>query len=536
MIEDVIAALKPLADFQTELLNISESSTEKAAHMLESITGLKISSIVNSFISLAQVRPQSIKYFPNVIESLKSKEYKEEIINELMKLAFFVNSDDGYFEQDIIPLVLVKSLADAGIADIKIIIEKIKLVQASYINHIQLFFLFFRKHIQKFDQGLYSSLSSVDPRISCGWLFNTRFGCILDSLDSDYDYVFEVGYPRNSIEAAIKLDDIKAFIEFSAVENFNFNSDLSYDAFCIGDSARTKIPALAAHYGSIQIFKYCVINKYELTDEVTENAIFGGNLEIIHILEHEGVSFFGSFAPAAASQRLEILDWIMHSSVSQNLNLENEIENAAVMSAKTGSANSMIFCFENGAKITPDIINETLNRTFILQALVKSTDVDLNGKNIYGWSPICEAAGLGYVEAFDILMSTGRIDISRSNPQCVAAEAGRMEILRKLKEIPNINWNAQKQFTLQTPLMVAAENGRADVVKFLLEIDSVDPNCVSSQDNTALHIAAIAGNLDVIKILVECPRVNTKVRGFRAKLPSELARTDEIANYLRQFE
>ena len=93
----------------------------------------------------------------------------------------------------------------------------------------------------------------------------------------------------------IRNDSIKEFIIYINKNNINFSSQINESVFETNPLLLTKKPSLieyAAFYGSIQIFQYLLINKAEITSELSIYAIHGRNESIIQLLEENQIKFY----------------------------------------------------------------------------------------------------------------------------------------------------------------------------------------------------------------------------------------------------
>lgn len=95
-----------------------------------------------------------------------------------------------------------------------------------------------------------------------------------------------------SIRKIIQNDDIDSFQNFISQTNENINSNLiknsnqkSKQYFNSFEKQCQKYIEYAALYGSIQIFKYLWMNNAAVTDNLFPVSIYGGNFEIIHLVE-----------------------------------------------------------------------------------------------------------------------------------------------------------------------------------------------------------------------------------------------------------
>ena len=126
-------------------------------------------------------------------------------------------------------------------------------------------------------------------------------------------------HPINSSEYFIKYDDVDSLQAQSAELGFSFNKRTSYT--CTGK--KIDLLCLSAYYGSLQCFKFLVMNnclkpymvKKPSSDYPIEKllgcAVKGGSYEIIHILEQNGFKFSSLMKHAVKYHRIDIENWIL---------------------------------------------------------------------------------------------------------------------------------------------------------------------------------------------------------------------------------
>ena len=83
--------------------------------------------------------------------------------------------------------------------------------------------------------------------------------------------VYKYGYKRNSIEYAIKYDDMNSIIKMSAQTNF-FNHRIG---------GTKSLLDFAAYHGSVEAFNFFISNNLPITESTYDAAIIGGNKEIL---------------------------------------------------------------------------------------------------------------------------------------------------------------------------------------------------------------------------------------------------------------
>lgn len=132
--------------------------------------------------------------------------------------------------------------------------------------------------------------------------------------------------------------------------------------------------------------------------------------------------------------------------------------------------------------------------------------VDCNAPNLYGWSPIMQAAYYGWLPAVGRLLESGaRInDVNNLGTTALlcACKNGYYSIaemlIKKGAEI-NVSENNNCGFT---PLMAACQSGNEQMVRLLLT-HGADPNAkLKGSRWTALMLASLNNHKEVVKILM----------------------------------
>lgn len=91
----------------------------------------------------------------------------------------------------------------------------------------------------------------------------------------------------NSIRKVIQSDDIDSFQNFISRTNENINSNLQKSSQILNTFEKQcqKYIEYAAFFGSLRIFKFLWLNNAVVTDNLFPLSIFGGDMEIIHLIE-----------------------------------------------------------------------------------------------------------------------------------------------------------------------------------------------------------------------------------------------------------
>ena len=157
------------------------------------------------------------------------------------------------------------------------------------------------------------------------------FGKVLSNISRLDDYI---KVPMNSYEKIMRNDDIEQLQNLASSPSFDFNMKINAkfsqrNKFTVGSKVSTtenyfsqiihrygtmsQIPliSVAAHYGAVKCFKYLVLNDVQLPENIVQDAVAGGNTEIIHYLENKQLSFENEYITAIEYQHNEIADWIL---------------------------------------------------------------------------------------------------------------------------------------------------------------------------------------------------------------------------------
>lgn len=96
---------------------------------------------------------------------------------------------------------------------------------------------------------------------------------------------------NNPVTVLIREDDADKLQEYIAKTNLDYDHEIPYSLFedlsCFFKKKdMPKMIDYAAFYGSINVFKYLMMNNSKVTEKTMEYAVYGGSYEIIHILEN----------------------------------------------------------------------------------------------------------------------------------------------------------------------------------------------------------------------------------------------------------
>ncbi|KAK8884315.1 hypothetical protein M9Y10_043423 [Tritrichomonas musculus] len=115
---------------------------------------------------------------------------------------------------------------------------------------------------------------------------------IKEELPEDYETQYEnlrsIGENENYICQLIRNDDVVQFIKYINQNNYSLNSQINNSIFETNSFLSDKKPTFieySAFYGSIQIYKFLIMNQVQMTDSLCFYAIHGLNPELFHMIE-----------------------------------------------------------------------------------------------------------------------------------------------------------------------------------------------------------------------------------------------------------
>ena len=128
---------------------------------------------------------------------------------------------------------------------------------------------------------------------------------------------FEETIRENTLQYFIKNDDVTEFTNIIALKNIDVYRTNIY----ILDLIFTVID-FSAYCGSINIFKYLMLNKSEITSRTIKYAVVGGNEEIIEFLVSNNYSFDHREKDAISYHNNNIVKWLFeHYECGDDVNL-----------------------------------------------------------------------------------------------------------------------------------------------------------------------------------------------------------------------
>ena len=210
----------------------------------------------------------------------------------------------------------------------------------------------------------------------------------------------------NPLEIAkiLRNDDLEKLQEISSQTNFDFNQIIEpsiYERYSFINKENVSLIDYCAFFCSIQCFKYLLLNGSNVKNTL-KYAIAGGNLEIIHLCEHNDLLFEGVYETAIEFHRNDIFYYFYENKIIEIKNLTP----LGILCIKYNNYEIFSFLEKEGMKINDDIINQISKNgnTFLINNFIKKNQIP-NDTIVY-------ACISGNIEIVKLLLEQKEIDIN----------------------------------------------------------------------------------------------------------------------------
>lgn len=329
------------------------------------------------------------------------------------------------------------------------------------LNKLKIYYSLFETIYKKYPVYLHHSLFAlnnafmtiISRKLNLNWTLN-------DFVYKNFDVedIFEV-YEKDSILHAVLFDNYDVLYQFLIMKDFNI--DLSYEG-------NTLINHCAKH-GSINCFRFLYVNNAKFTIRTLEDAFYGGNTEIIHMLEQN----------FAANQKC----------------INNAVE---------AHHNDIVFYLEDKYDLQFSWTKCTLtyNLGMFLNKLCSNADVNAPDNGGFIAFPSCSRFCIPSL--INLLLEKGAKINARDFNKMTALDHAAVNNCAEIAKIlisKKVEVNDTAIFKV-TPLMFCAANNSADVAKILIE-NGANLDFKDSAGATALHYSAQMNSYHVAKILLQ---------------------------------
>lgn len=243
---------------------------------------------------------------------------------------------------------------------------------------------------------------------------------------------FKLKDDRFKLGSFIKNDDLEGMLEhISNYNNFNYNAHFNFKTTDEKLVLKLNLLDYAAFHGSINCFKHFILQScYLKSENIAKYAFFGGNIEIIRILEQMNVDLTMDINVLNACFHNDVLTWIVDTR-QLDLNRVHYSENVHFFKIMEQNNTPLRISFLATQSI---IISKYLLYCF--------NSKKVNGIAFYN---ACYTGNIGLVKYLYQNYNI-RIEKRRSglNAFHVALRENRLEVVKYLLTIPGINYEHEK--------------------------------------------------------------------------------------------
>ena len=287
-------------------------------------------------------------------------------------------------------------------------------------------------------------------------------------------YIFKLDTAQSPLLEFIKNDDFSSLQEFIS-NTIDFDFSQTYEIY----SEYVNLIDIASYYGSIDCFKYFVVNNAPFSEYVCPFSICGSNYEIIHYLENnfreENFNDEICLKMSIAYHHYEITDYL-------NVNY-----NSSLIYQETAIYSFNYLYLSKYSKLDTKTY-ESVNELFL------------------------KASGSGNYPIFQYLCEISKVNKEATNEDGETAlhkacEGGHLPIVQYLCEVAKVNTEATNKDG-ETALHIACFWNRLPIVQYLCEVAKVNTEATNEYGETALDIACERDQLPIVHYLCKVAKVN----------------------------
>ncbi|KAK8892248.1 hypothetical protein M9Y10_029471 [Tritrichomonas musculus] len=386
---------------------------------------------------------------------------------------------------------------------------------------------------------------------------------------NEYNEKREYGLNNDYLASLIRNDSVEKFISYVNRNNISLKSQIVKCDFetnpILINTKNQKEPTLieyATFYGSIQIFRFLLINNVELTSSLWIYAIHSNNADLIHLLEENQIepddkTYEKCLEESIKCHHNDIANYFLNTRDLKNIdfNICLKYNNYDIIPKDKDYYSNYHISLMNLYKsidINPDFYDLLFKASYLdinlkekektiliiaikeknvkmIKFLLANPKTDLNiifGNRKKEYTALSLAIEQKNIEIIRLLLSNQNINPNciltmeynlESTPLSMAIEQKNIEIIRLLLSNQNINPNCilTMEYNLElTPLSMAIEKNNIEIIQLLLSSQNVDPNIKLKRKiniYTALSIAIEQNNIKIINILLSNQNVNPNI-------------------------
>lgn len=465
---------------------------------VESITNLIYDSIwahteenIQELVAIIlQVVRTSYKLHPYLIELITSLDELKDEGNDLhLLIPFMVKKLLFSFHKSVLYCAFIYKLSKSGHISIEKVVDRICIIDKYLSTNDQSNQLVYE---EKFEQN--------DHRNLMIWFFpellnlkSLDYSEILNNLTvkeakfikfyfssnnvENFIKMRDSGEPDNEITLAILHDDVDTLQKLISNYNLNIRNDtIPLNIFDIFDRNISKSYIdYAAQCGSIKVFKYLFLNHARIDETTLGFAIFGGNTEIVRIIEHQMNNNNNNNFDFHFYNRNKFNSYIMNVKSDYFYDL-NIIENPILQSIMTHNYDLFSWIIDQKIEFKPNTFDVNLLVNFAVQNGNINSLIQLIDRRIFSINSqqkkfsdlILLAAKTGFYRLIQLLMklnnSSNMIFIkNREDFEYSSIAFGNLSIFKLLINSQTIIYNYNKI------LEFAVQHEYLSIVKYIFE-------------------------------------------------------------------
>jgi hypothetical protein len=170
------------------------------------------------------------------------------------------------------------------------------------------------------------------------------------------------GYEQGTIGYFLKYDDFDGFQTYSTFPNFTFDTQISISPNDLPLNVQLEnqsFLSISAFYGSIQCFKFLLLNGMKVAAAESESAVRGGHLEIIRLCEQQHGEFRNCLSIAIGYYRNDVADWLLNTFELSDLTTKD--------AAESTNFKAIFYLIGNGVDVNEKIVIESRMLKFMIR-------------------------------------------------------------------------------------------------------------------------------------------------------------------------
>lgn len=439
-------------DLQKSLFSLDSLNFESTLNYILSskyiLTRDSFSILLRCINQSFEMRPLSFSFYLEIIKSTKKQIEtffsSYELISDLIQNNF-----------------LRFKLYEYGIISISTIICYLKQAR----NDLNLFFVF-AFEIEKNEKALFRSYMCQ----------SYKFREYIKSITKEQHLeLLSKGLSQEKIAFLIRSNDSVGFQSFHSSTNTNLDQKLNsfYENSLFSFENNISLIEYAALFGAVDVFKYLILNGATVSCDLPKFSIIGGNYEIIHILEQNGVKFDDTkyLDIAIKYHRNELVEYI-----KESLGIEYS-DKSLKKSLKFYNLSVFLSILKYNNELS-DLGNK------------KENIIDL-------------AVRYGYLDIVKMFSKFIKTSEEKNKLLLTAVNNRRFDTFKFLHSMP-FDENKDKNNELNCNLfLISASIGHLNIFKYMIQfIDKNYFDIFNEMKNSILILAASYGDLEFVKYVI----------------------------------